>query len=47
MFLIILVNALETVFYPTNKIRLPVDKENVIKSGTSKRKRQRPNCRLY
>ena len=26
-------NALETVFYPTNKIRLPVNKENVIESG--------------
>ena len=32
------VNALETVFYPTNKIRLPVDKENVIKSGVVKEK---------
>ena len=32
------VNALETVFYPTNKIRLPVDKENVIKSGIVKEK---------
>ena len=26
-------NALETVFYPTNKIRLSVNKENVIESG--------------
>ena len=32
------INALETVFYPTNKIRLPVDKENVIKSGIVKEK---------
>ena len=32
------VNALETVFYPTNKIRLPVNKENVIKSGVVKEK---------
>jgi len=31
-------NALETVFYPTNKIRLPVNKENVIKSGLVKEK---------
>ena len=31
-------NALETVFYPTNKIRLPVNKENVIKSGLVKKK---------
>ena len=28
----------EMVFYPTNKIRLPVDKENVIKSGIVKEK---------
>ena len=32
------INALETVFYPTNKIRLPVDKENVIKSVVVKEK---------
>lgn len=31
-------NALETVFYPTNKIRLAVNKENVIKSGVVKEK---------
>lgn len=27
------INALETVFYPTNKIRVPVNIDNVIKSG--------------
>jgi hypothetical protein len=32
------VNALETVFYPTNKIRVKVNKENVIQSGLVKEK---------
>ena len=31
-------STLETVFYPTNKIRVPVNKENVIKSGLVKEK---------
>ena len=30
-------HALETVFYPTNKIRLPVNKENVLESGIVKK----------
>ena len=31
-------STLETVFYPTNKIRVPVNKENVLKSGLVKEK---------